>query len=532
VHSVEFRSRARILLPLFLGSILGILPISASAQRDMGAGYCSKHGNYTGASCPKCAAEGSSGNNTTPYQGPNIWNMLREHKEKAKQQKLKEAWSANHQGVEFAKNEDWPNAIASYQASLQKNPDDDIVRKNLAQAKARFANYRGQNAYNKGDWAAAIGFFKDALAVNPYPDNVSVYQDDLDLAQAGLQDEQAKQANKAAVASMQQAISNFAKDLKFAPVASGGGDGAGRNAGSPAAGGLDFISSTPPPAAAKSTNLEFGDPMVVDPRSQPTEGPKDMLRDAVADTPKVKVAAVPGGAIDLGVLENDLRKRLAEATDLRLQARLLAQLGWTLNQKGDTAAAVQAINEASRLDPTSPMLKLLLIAATADTREKYADAVVAAQALLKADPGNRVAAGILAEADGKLRKLTGAAAGDPIMQLVPFGQQDKAPMTGLGGSPEADKVKAEKEFAFQDFGKQSHQAQWQEPPILDRRINLELHPELQQSLAQRDALVAQSRSAAPEKAAEIKLQVQNLDKETAKQAREILKKDFPEATGL
>jgi len=303
--------------------------------------------------------------------------------------------------------------------------------------------------------------------------------------------------------------------------------------------GVDVSSNAGRTISNDPTNNELGlklgdegDPMVVDARNRPAEVPKELMRDAVADTPKGKVSAVSVGTIDLGRLEYDLRKRLAEATDPDVKARLQAQLGWTLEQKGDTAGAVQAINEASRLDPASPMLKLLLTAATADTREKYADAVVAAQALLKSDPGNRVAAGILAEADGKLRKLTGATAGDPIVQLVPFVHQDKPPVTSLGGSPVVDKVKAEKEFAFQGFGKQSYQAPWQEPPILDRRINLELHPELQQNFAKRDALVAQSRSATPEKAAEIKQQVQNLDKETAKQAREILKKDFPEATGL
>ena len=37
-------------------------------QKDMGAGYCSKHGNYTGASCPKCAASAGSGNSATSGQ--------------------------------------------------------------------------------------------------------------------------------------------------------------------------------------------------------------------------------------------------------------------------------------------------------------------------------------------------------------------------------------------------------------------------------------------------------------------------------
>jgi len=287
-HRVRFLSVVRVLLvPLFLVSALGILPNSASAQtgRDMGYGFCTKHKlNYKGSDCPSCA-NSSSGSSSTPYQGPNIWNMLRERKEKARQQKLTEAWNANHEGIEFAKKEDWSNAIARYEASLRKNPDDDTVRKNLTHAKARFANSRGQNAYNKSDWTTAIACFKEALAVNPYPDNVSVYQGNLDLAQTALQNEQAHQADKVAAAGMQQAISNFAKDLNSATVASGGLDFDGRNSGKPAGGGgLDFISPVPPPGSTKPTGLEFGDPMVVDARDVPSGLPKTVA-ESIPATP-------------------------------------------------------------------------------------------------------------------------------------------------------------------------------------------------------------------------------------------------------
>lgn len=37
-------------------------------QKDMGAGYCSKHGNYTGASCPRCAASANPGSNSASAQ--------------------------------------------------------------------------------------------------------------------------------------------------------------------------------------------------------------------------------------------------------------------------------------------------------------------------------------------------------------------------------------------------------------------------------------------------------------------------------
>lgn len=48
---------------------IGFLSPAVYGQgRDMGAGYCAKHGNYTGASCPKCAASGgtSGGRSVSP----------------------------------------------------------------------------------------------------------------------------------------------------------------------------------------------------------------------------------------------------------------------------------------------------------------------------------------------------------------------------------------------------------------------------------------------------------------------------------
>ena len=47
---------------------IGIISPTIYGQKDMGAGYCSKHGNYTGASCPRCAASGSSGGSSSSAQ--------------------------------------------------------------------------------------------------------------------------------------------------------------------------------------------------------------------------------------------------------------------------------------------------------------------------------------------------------------------------------------------------------------------------------------------------------------------------------
>ncbi len=205
--------------------------------------------------------DGASGADK-PYNGPNFWQILRDRKEKKLEQKrvqlLQEAWNSNHEGVEFAKKEDWANAIAAYEESLRKNADDDTVKKNLAQAKARFANYRGTNAYHKGDWATAIAFFKEALAVNPYPENSSVYQDNLNLAQTAQQDEQSRKADKAAAADMQVAIQKFTQDMQSS---------AAKSPPTPASNGLDFIAApagAAPIHARPAETLEFGDPAVVD----------------------------------------------------------------------------------------------------------------------------------------------------------------------------------------------------------------------------------------------------------------------------
>lgn len=552
-------------ISLLAGLMIASLPRAAFAQTDMGAGYCSLHGNYTGASCPSCSS-GDSGNSGGDYNGPNLWNILRglgnnsgnesqvSPAEQARRQRIAESYTANQQGVEFYKKGNWARALALFQEAVNKDPADPICRRNLANAKnalqsqqasqqrlnqAYNANERGIAFAKKRDWANAVRYYEDAARKNP---NDKVIRSNLVSAQDALQTQRAeaekerlaKQQDKAAAKNIQQIVQDFSQTITPAPSPGGAGSD-GRNSGNPpGGGGLDFISPIQTASAAKpAAALEFSDPMVVNAQNVPSGVPKDLIRDAVADKPKGSAAVVPMGANELGSLEKDLRKRLAEATDPD-KAWLLAQLGWVLQQKGDTAAAVKAIKEASDLDPNSSLLKLLNTAAIANTKEKLADAVVAAQEYLKSHPGNRVAAGILADADVKLRKATGAAAPDSIqtVPLVPFAQQNQLPPKILEGSDEAAKVKAEKDFVFQDFGKQSHQPHWQYPPAMDKRINLDKHPELKQNLIKREALVAEVKAADPNKAEEIKKQVESLDKETEKKAQEILKMDFPSAAPL
>lgn len=503
-----------------------------------------------GAACPNCGYGGNTSNSggSTPYNGPNLWEALRERKERkaeeARQKILQAAWDANHQGIEYLNKGDLSSAIASYQASLAKNPDDPVVRKNLAHAQSRLANDRGLAAYNHGDWASAVAFFQESLNRNPYPENNGVIQNNLTASQSQLQAEQAKLQDKAAATAMQQSIKNFAQSLNAKPVPAKTAAGNG--------GGLDFLPASPPSGATPAAaTLEFGDPMVVDARTATAGPPKELIRDAVADTPKDQATAAPLSAAELGNLEGDLRKRLAETTDPQTQAWLEAQLAWTLQQKGDSKGAVAAIEKASALDPGSSLLKLLGTSAFAETREQLADAVFAAQEYLKTHPGNRVAAGMLAEAKGKLRQAIDAATpgrvaaappaspgGPNPLPLVPFAQQARPATGGLPGLDEAAKAKAEKDFVFQDFGKQSHAPHWQESPPLDKRIQDSLardpakYPELKQNLAKREALVAGLKTADPGKAEEIKKQVELVDRETEKKSQEILKTDFPAAPDL
>lgn len=437
---------------------------------------------------------------------------MRERREKkaetARQKILHEAWQENHEGVEFAKKEDWVRAIASYQRAIAKNPNDPVMHKNLAQAESRLANDRGLAAHRQSDWAAAVAFFQLALDKNPYPENHALLLKNLRTAQDAAQHQQQDQT---AAAAMQQTLHKFTPSLSPAPVAPNSGLAFGN-------------------PARSALTLEFGDPRVVDTRPPPAVPPPDAVRDAVADTPDT--AAV---TLALGRLESDLRTQLADATDPREQARLKAQLAWTLSQKGDTAGAAKAVREASELDPRSPMLKLLSTAGLADTKEKYADTVLAAQALLKAEPGNRVATGILAQAEAQLRHATGASSpspSGPTAPLVPFAQHTPPHVADVSSMIEEAKDRADKEFVFQGFGKQSHQPRWQEPPVMDRRIDLEKHPELQQRLATRKVLVQASQAAKPEQVSEIKKRVENLDQETARQAEEIIRKDFPAANDL
>lgn len=63
-------------ITLLAGLMIASLPYRAFAQKDMGQGYCSLHGNYTGASCPQCATSSSGGSSGGSSVGTQIGNVL------------------------------------------------------------------------------------------------------------------------------------------------------------------------------------------------------------------------------------------------------------------------------------------------------------------------------------------------------------------------------------------------------------------------------------------------------------------------
>ena len=214
------------LVSLFLGSALGILSDSACADPtgvDMGPSH------YLG--------EGGGGNSPGNYTPP-----TRDYAAEARQQEadaaaarqrqtLTEATAANEQGVQFYKNSDWAKAVAAFQEAADKNPNETVIKQNLANAQA---NLRNQQA--------------EILA---------------------------KQQAKESAARMHKSIENLAESLTVAPTTSGGLDFDGGNA--PAArgggsGGLDFTAAI----ATPSSPLEFGDPKVVDTRNVPSGLPKSV----------------------------------------------------------------------------------------------------------------------------------------------------------------------------------------------------------------------------------------------------------------
>jgi tetratricopeptide (TPR) repeat protein len=183
--------------------------------------------------CFSCRAAPSAPSYSPPavYQ-PSPAELQQQQAEQLRQQRLGEAHTANQQGIEVFNKRDWAKAVALFQTAAVKNPDDPIIRKNLARA-------------------------QEALAG--------------EQAQLRIQ-----QQDKAAASHMQKAIQGFAQTLNAAP-SSGGLDFDGRASGTPPpsaggnSGGLDFTAAVAAPGQTKPASaLPSGDPRVVDARNVPS----------------------------------------------------------------------------------------------------------------------------------------------------------------------------------------------------------------------------------------------------------------------
>lgn len=138
-----------------------------------------------------------------------------------------EAYDANERGFAFGRKGDWTNAIIAYQEAVNKNPNEKIYRDNLAKAK---------------DW--------------------------LEIQKREQQEQQQIQQNKIAISNMQQTIIAFTQTLN----------------NSPSTGGLDFEGKNTNSNSDKTTTnseLQFGDPNIVDTRNIPSALPKG-IENAIA----------------------------------------------------------------------------------------------------------------------------------------------------------------------------------------------------------------------------------------------------------
>ncbi len=161
---------------------------------------------------------------------------------------------------------------------------------------ATLLNNQAVEAEKRNDWAAAVTGFQEALKYNPTD---PIILKNLEGAQSWLRQQQAQQKqqqqNQDAVAKMQQIVQNFSQTLTPASSASGGLDfdnfqGGSKLQGTSANGQLDFQPVTAASAQPATVNpparteLEFGDPMVVDGRNHgnlPSNIPKS-VEDSIA----------------------------------------------------------------------------------------------------------------------------------------------------------------------------------------------------------------------------------------------------------
>ena len=167
-------------------------------------------------------------------------NIIRAHRG----EKEREATELNIQGNAAYANKDWTAADAAYEKALGLNPNNRVIRGNLANAQT----WEGEDAYRKGDYTKALSFFQQAIA-NHNPDfpDTHILREDIAAAQGKI--DQA-QKDKVDAKSVQQSIQDLAKTLNATPSTSeldfddGKGAARGTAGGGSASKGLGSANST------------------------------------------------------------------------------------------------------------------------------------------------------------------------------------------------------------------------------------------------------------------------------------------------
>lgn len=176
MKNILIRVSVRGMLSAAILAMFGIVclnPAPALAQSHCYDGWTAAYSCSQG--CGRC---GGGGGGYTPPP--------RDYEAERRQQLLNEAHTANQQGVQFYKNGDWAKAVTAFQEAANKNPDDSVIRQNLANAQT----------------------------------NLQTQQTEL----------RTQQQEKASAARMHQSIQSLAQTFNVAPP----------NNAAPAPGGLDF----------------------------------------------------------------------------------------------------------------------------------------------------------------------------------------------------------------------------------------------------------------------------------------------------
>lgn len=157
--------------------VFALTAIAASAQegRDMGAGYCGRHGNYTGSSCPGCSGGGGGGGGGTGGDSG--------AEEEARRDRQRRRDALTTKAGELWRNGDFRGALESFLAA-QRIFDGPNVRDAIERCRSRIA-WADANALDEsGDKAGALALYRKALDIygSQFSDANRRYVEDLEAS--------------------------------------------------------------------------------------------------------------------------------------------------------------------------------------------------------------------------------------------------------------------------------------------------------------------------------------------------------------